>query len=309
MKPDSAFARFRLSSVWPPLYLQELVKIKNDGESIAIVVDTYARFIFTCDNDEGHREFIFQPIYPEIDGAYSGYSINVDKAINVEISLGLNFSWGGDNVSLLCDGQSILLEKEANGSFFKAKPRIRIALGVKHTLQSIEDFSAASHDEYLFVEVTKELESRLINGKKYDYIKACAIIRQLLIDGSNSIAVRVAKKYGFRLEFNVTIGGVNQMLNLDAFLGSQSFNTRTNGLGVNNLTIRQVVLTYSNVLGGVHMGKPLPKNPEQVELLNTDQIIKVNEREASIETVKVISVIVLNALYPLVDLIVANNKV
>jgi hypothetical protein len=304
MIPDQAFCNFRLSSTWPPLFHQELARITNKDHTIVIGVDTAGRMTFHYSDIDGEKEFIFQPIYPEVNGEYSGYTFtNNSPESHLEVSVKLYFKWGDHGVTLTCNDKEVLLQEDAQGSIFKAEARIRFAIGINKILQDIDNENVRNHEDYMFLETSKELEARLIKASRYDYIKSCGLIRQLLIDGDKSLALLISKKYGIKLVFSTTIAGSNKLMNLDTFLSNESFYN-----GKSSMTNRQVLLTYANVMGGVHLGKPLAKNPEQSSLIELDQRVIVNEKATSIETVRALCIIILNALYPMVESIRKANK-
>jgi len=59
------------------------------------------------------------------------------------------------------------------------------------------------NEELLFVRTLDDLHGSINSNDEYEVLRASALIRQLFLDGSNSLVDRVNRKYRHKLEFEV----------------------------------------------------------------------------------------------------------
>jgi hypothetical protein len=126
-------------------------------------------------------------------------------------------------------------------------------------------------NEELFLNILGELKERLKKGTAYDLIRASAILRQLMVDGSSSLHVAINRNYKEKVRFEVkkwepttASKGKLQMqtvlpsnscetekINLDDFLKRKClyYNEHT-------YTVKNIIQIVANIKGGVHSGTP-----------------------------------------------------
>ena len=162
------------------------------------------------------------------------------------------------------------------------------------------------------------MQERLKSPSVYNMTRISSLLRQMFLDGGNSLAPPIAKKYGIRLEFliisstitgkcgdgiefiydglfpfpglNVSVSSVN----LEQFLRTNCMATAQRAI-----TVREIILMVSNVKGGVHFGQPKAKNPEQVELMTLDEIIHLGGLPITMQCLFNLSRVILTTLEPI----------
>ncbi len=134
------------------------------------------------------------------------------------------------------------------------------------------------NDNDLFLATLTDLETQLEIGNEYSILKATALLRQLLIDGANSLVGRVNRFYRLKIlfpvcgrkraemrfaqsvEFYAALGAIHtsgsqgdtrELVTLDTFLKTKILKEKDVLLTVYNL-----IEHSANVLGGVHRGEP-----------------------------------------------------
>src|SRR5258706_7432488 len=164
--------------------------------------------------------------------------------------------------------------------------------------------------EALFLRLMEELKKRL-NGDGYDYIRACGIIRHLLIDQHPLVTI-INRNYKVKISFKVrkpkiVFDGIESIrwssLNPIAdddyiFCDKQTFLSRPVCQYLNHVySVKEIVLYAAHIMGGVHSGKP-KTNKEKIylEIQNT---ISLNGNSIYSESSHSIMEVVIDALEPL----------
>ena len=180
-------------------------------------------------------------------------------------------------------------------------------------------------DEDLFLHTLSDIEEKLGCGDEYSMLRASALLRQLLLDGS-ALLHRVNRKYRIRVTFGVcgraraeariaqnvnfysALGAIHvsgsqshtrEEVGLDAFLGAKVLKLRDQVL-----TVRDLISHSANVLGGVHRAEPKDGDEKARELsewarLEGDASIRINTLQ-----MRSLIMVVLDALKPLHDRVV-----
>lgn len=140
----------------------------------------------------------------------------------------------------------------------------------------------------LFLNTLRQLESHIAGkASRFDLLMVAAALRRLLLDGANSLVVRVNRRRQTKLRYRVNqqtapqgallwwlLDGIDpEVFNkpdtppFDATL--DQLLSRPVGLlrGV-KITVKDLVLYFSNVAGGVHLGTP--KNSKERTLAELD---------------------------------------
>ncbi len=138
------------------------------------------------------------------------------------------------------------------------------------------------NDDELFLRTLQDLSQKVNLGNEYDWLRASALVRQLLIDG-HPLVERVNRVYGLKLRFGVpdVSGAVDEhtmvfmagdtllsvlpirMVNRDGFLAAPLIYIRGRWF-----TTAEIVGTVANALGGVHRGDPSTGSQEELTALN-----------------------------------------
>src|SRR6266511_3684616 len=132
------------------------------------------------------------------------------------------------------------------------------------------------NDEVLFVRTIEDLHRSINSNDEYEVLRASALIRQLFLDGSNSIVDRINRKYRHKLEFEViehtppnipglnfniwaVIDGIDPRVTPLHFPRVKKKRDSFFGMTVaiidgHEYSIRELVQFVANVMGGVHSG-------------------------------------------------------
>jgi hypothetical protein len=181
-------------------------------------------------------------------------------------------------------------------------------------------------DNQLFIDTLQDIREKIASGSKYHSIRACGLLRQLLVDGSNLLA-RVNRPYGLKIKFVVGHLGFketgfttdNMVVFWKPFLPNLSSRnshevTKDQFLAIkvikteNHLfSVFDVIDVTSNISGGVHIGDP--KNDKQIKY---EELLKSIEnpiisRDITQRTINDICLIVLDTLKPLEELITRTH--
>jgi len=176
-------------------------------------------------------------------------------------------------------------------------------------------------DEEFFVWDMDSLRSILGNPTPRNLLDASGILRRLMVDGSNSILQKVAKKFDYKprfqigVDFNEMIEEVNKITHggmLQAWVNPRVWSS-AGGRQVSldeflacpvhwaqgtNITIKEIITYVANVAGGVHKGEPRRKDNAQTIHAIANSLI-INGKPLPIESVQPIATIVVAALAPL----------
>jgi hypothetical protein len=171
------------------------------------------------------------------------------------------------------------------------------------------------HDDELFLRTIQDLSQKVNVGDEYDWLRASALVRQLLIDG-HPLVGRVNRVYGLKLRFEVpdasdavdehtmvfmagdTLLGVLPMrtVNRDGFLAAPLIYVRGRWF-----TTREIVDTVANALGGVHKGDLTAGSQQELSALNA--AIQVLGGGAATAQIRGIGHMTIRGLKPLAEVV------
>ncbi|MDO7885711.1 hypothetical protein Q5H89_10075 [Hymenobacter sp. CA2-7] len=176
-------------------------------------------------------------------------------------------------------------------------------------------------DEYLLYNGYQELQERVERFDPYDMIRASSLLRQMFLDGGG-IAPAIAKRYNVKLLFSIInfpdFGKCNEdyvfeyvqlapnprlnhrLISVDL---NQFFRTPCIATQERVITVREIILMVAHVNGGVHLGQPKNKNPEQVDLLAIDKIFSLGGVPTTLHCLLALTKVVLEALSPIIQAI------
>ncbi|TFB17514.1 hypothetical protein E3V93_13215 [Microbacterium sp. 3H14] len=178
--------------------------------------------------------------------------------------------------------------------------------------------------EWLFVEAVDDLRRRsthLAERSRYELLGIAPLLRKLLLDGAASLVITVRRghrdvplefpirpwrppattaehpelQWMLRLSGHELVGspGDEPVRNIDAFLS-----TRVGIAGGEDLTVRDVILYYANVEGGVHHGHPREGNQRQ-ETLSRIAPLLLGQTNSHVETLAYLAQVMVMGLTPL----------
>jgi len=172
-------------------------------------------------------------------------------------------------------------------------------------------------EEKLFLETLNDLRAKM-NGSEYDLIKACGLLRLLLIDGGNLLDI-VNRKHKQKISFTINdktppdnylfafwsdISYINEggkQVNIHGLLSS-----RVLTFVDMNFTVLDIIKTGSHFQGGIHSGIPESANDKVLSALD-DKVFK--EQYFGLKSIKAICSVVLSGLKPLEDLISGHTLI
>jgi hypothetical protein len=171
------------------------------------------------------------------------------------------------------------------------------------------------HEDELFLRTLSDLAGKMTSADKYEWLRSSLLVRQLLIDGG-TLVDQVNRRHGLKLTFAVpdASGLVDEhvlvyvasddlgacptrSVNRDGF-----FSTRLIYVNRQWFTVRDIVTTVANVLGGVHKGKPKDSDQELLSELNA--ALQVMGAGAAVQQMRRIGRIALQGLTPLAEAVV-----
>ena len=174
------------------------------------------------------------------------------------------------------------------------------------------------HDE-LFLYTMNDIRERIERGREYDFIRACGLIRHLILDGDslyNTLNVTLKIDLQFRVAIHDThlMGKPIEWRNPHTlshrpheFLSIGKFkNWKVVMIEGYDYNIEDLVFIASHKKGGVHSGKP---NEKQVALFEFEKQGLQGKYRLDLETLKSICKIVVEALEPLEKIIKGRNPV
>ena len=289
---------------WPPPSDLELFSREEKGSGIRIIIDTQGRYIldiFSSDRDS--KQYRFQPISLEGSG----------RAL-------LSVSWSKQGASLRLNSQDIMLDDDVNGEpmILKTKDDPLPVRGL--ILGNIEPEKNNSEAEYLFLTTVRDIDQKIVEGDRYNLIKAAGLLRLLFLD-SKPLVHKVNRNYHIKYEFE-TIDFLGQppltpethrvdldgfmfpdakriKINLDEFLKAPCFTMD----GV-TATVKDLIRACANAKGGVHFGSA--KTSEESSILDWDRTFKLLGEEPSLANIKGVCRVSLRALKPLVEKVMSS---
>jgi hypothetical protein len=129
----------------------------------------------------------------------------------------------------------------------------------------------AQVNEFIFTRTLQDVRQKL-TGDKYDLLRACGLLRHLILDGAASLALIVNRKYGLKLMFYISApdGDFSLFIRLKASLSWRSLSPVTKNSAEVNIdrmlkkqmlliyphvyTVRDIIRIAANIEGGVHTG-------------------------------------------------------
>lgn len=190
-------------------------------------------------------------------------------------------------------------------------------------LPSVAADAVADKAERLFVQKLMELDEAQVSGQPYDLLRATGILRLLLIDG-NPLLHEVNQRLKLKVLFHVMRRdpgppvspdvhlrnpdppgpkAATEDLKLDAFLGMACITT-SNG---ETATIRDVIKSGANFMGGVHFSKGPSTEPGEQIVLDVGNGIRVLGNESTFAAIGGICRVVLRALQPLAEAVLQSS--
>jgi hypothetical protein len=172
-----------------------------------------------------------------------------------------------------------------------------------------------NHDE-LFIGTMRELRQRISSNNKYDYIKACGLLRLLLMDSGQSLFILANKNRNLELLFHVSdikngfgIGAEMEWRHLFSD-GKQLSLKISKFLKVPMLfykghcfDVADIIRYGANIQGGVHAGRP-KIDPEKTYA----KLEEIREHFIDVDSASIHSIceVVIEALEPLESAILGH---
>lgn len=180
----------------------------------------------------------------------------------------------------------------------------------------------------LFLAKSQELYGRWLKPDRYHRLMLAPILRQMLLDGE-PLVDRVNRKHGLRIVFQrmhvgcpleegslaLTYRSVKYPFNKEGKLNLPPFAELKQGprdeflkyeclgLGATRITVRDIIMTAANVLGGVHYGEATrgKRKDEQNAVAEFGRELSLFGVDAPLRQLHEIAEIVGNGLMPLVE--------
>ncbi|HJS55000.1 MAG TPA: hypothetical protein VJ765_10660 [Chitinophagaceae bacterium] len=167
-----------------------------------------------------------------------------------------------------------------------------------------------NHDK-LFLETLNDIRAKM-NGSDYELIRACGLLRHLLINGGSLLGI-VNRKYRLKIHFAISdktppdnylfaywtdisyLKEGTKQVSIDGLLSSRILTFVDM-----NFTVLDIIKAGSHVQGGIHSGVPESDNEKFLSVLD-DKVFK--EQYFGMKSIKAICSVVLSGLEPLEDLI------
>ncbi len=172
-----------------------------------------------------------------------------------------------------------------------------------------------NHDD-LFIGTMRELRQRIISNNKYDYIKACGLLRLLLMDTGQPLSIIVNKKCNVEILFHVSDikDGFGKNAEMDwRHLVSDG---KQRSLKINKFlkvpilfykghcyNVADIIRYGANIQGGVHAGRP-EIDPEKTYA----KLEEIREHFIDVDSASIHSIceVVIEALEPLESAILGH---
>jgi hypothetical protein len=234
----------------------------------------------------------------------------------------LQVSWSAEDIALRIGGHDLALD--INRTAPRAVLAGNDAMQVLPRIPLYGDLcgeSIADPNEKFFAETVRDLDRKVVDGSRYELIKAAGLLRLLIADGQSLMHV-VNRTHRRKLTFEI----------LDpAFRMPTLANCLTNWQGLDpapfprsptvrvdlrnflsalvlrhagrDVTVHDVIATCANAKGGVHWGRP--DSPVQAAVFDLDAVFQAAGEPASVLALSGICRIVLRGLGPLVSAVMA----
>jgi hypothetical protein len=301
MKEGVLYLVVRFPKPWPSADFS-LISQESNGTHVQL---------FAC--ADGHLRF-------EISG--EGAGVRCFEFQRIRISGGgetiITAVWNETGVRLRLNSSDLKQLSDANGAIFELKTKERAAINMLPLKPKIT--AVLSPEECFFFDTLQDIQEKLAVSTRYSLIRSSGLLRQLLIDGEPLIH-RINRRYHLKIEFeivepsslpilpevdwqNLLAAGFPKAkrirVNLERLLN-------TNFLRCNSFdyTVKDLIKTCANIMGGIHHITP---DTKEQSLLDLDKAIEMAGEIPSLKALKAIVTIVLNGLLPLVNAIEQNAE-
>lgn len=299
----SLFAVVVLPSPWPPPETVELLAKEDNGQRVALSVDS--RGSFTAAFSEEGR--IIQ--------ACTFASLDVEGASRHIICL----TWSSTDIRFRINGVEIPPDAPDIQAFHLPSKGDR-ANPIAPVLPSLDLSAGGTEEECFFLSTLADIDRKVVNGDRYSLIRAAGLLRQLLLDRLVHV---VNRKYRAPIEFSTidfttpppikpevhwqTLdpsrfpGAPTVTCSLDQFLAAPCLQWKST-----NATVKDLIRACANAKGGIHLGKA--KTGEEQLLLDWDIVFSMAENEPSLSALAGICRVVLVGLRSLAENIMADGS-
>jgi hypothetical protein len=172
-----------------------------------------------------------------------------------------------------------------------------------------------NHDD-LFIGTMRELRQRISSNNKYDYIKACGLLRLLLMDTGQPLYIIVNRKRHVEILFHVSeikagfgegaemewrhmvSDGKQRSIKINKFLEVPLLFYKGH-----NYNVADIIRYGANIQGGVHAGRPEIESEKTYAILEEIRELFIDVDSASIHS---ICEVVIEALKPLESAILGH---
>jgi hypothetical protein len=293
------YAVLKLYPPWPPMKEMPLLHLDHDAATIDVLIDARGFQILTISRKAGgSSEHIFQRV--EL----------TDTCLVV-----LLVQWAENFVALRLGGHDLILDLQRTAPVVHLRPK-EGTNSLPHILlyPDVDPTRARNDNDRFFLETVRDLDRKVLDGSRYELIRAAGLVRQLLMDGLIDLVNR-----GYRRQ--VTFEIVNPKLRLpvpastvalwqnidpvpDAYANAvrvrlkELLKTWVLKYAGQDLTVYNVVNACANTKGGVHRGQP--NSAEQAAVVALDEILNAAGVEPSLFALSGICKVVLRGLGPLV---------
>jgi hypothetical protein len=173
-----------------------------------------------------------------------------------------------------------------------------------------------NHEEELFLSTLEDIRNKIIDENKYKYLRACGMLRQILLD-KPSLLDHANKKHRIKFKFEVNekespdniflaqwvdpgcLDGKSLAVNTQQFLRRRIFT-----LIDMHFTIKDFIRSSANVKGGVHSYTPL-NDEERILSVLDEKVFK--SQSLGLKSIKSICEITLKAVEPLEQMILGHT--
>jgi hypothetical protein len=175
-----------------------------------------------------------------------------------------------------------------------------------------------------FLETLTDIREKLASNSKYHSIRACGLLRQLILDGGNLIDL-VKRPYKMKVYYTVGHLGFieNGFIRTNMVVFWKPFLPVTKAYTVSKdeflaikvlktehhlFSVRDIIHVTANVSGGVHMSTPSDDKEKKYDELIKEIDNAIPSIDTTHLTIDAICVIVLAALQPLEEIIKQDNS-
>jgi hypothetical protein len=293
--------------IWPPVAEFELMHSEDKEANLYFTIefDMFGRISVDARKGSLRLEKTFQPI------TFSNQIIEKPEGVTLtrpKVYIAVACESGDARLYIVGKEKAML---EATSGFIGRELNIdEIAFyeEVPERLYPTLDPKAAgsNREETRFLSAVQELDSLVFdNVGETNLLRASLLLRQLLWDGANSLATRLLRKFKVKLLFPYVSGYINEQPVVES-LKFADFSKAAIGTQKSlTLTVKDLVLSYAHVKGGVHLGKPNDEAQEAIE--HADDSYRITGSIATGGSMRVIARSILMGLRPLVEAVVKQD--